>query len=519
MLELKRQTLKQNSQKGRAFTQVTLDDDCIVKDNKPDVIKIIHTKGQVLFEEVKVSSQTVWVTGQLRFTILYRSEENRLETMSDSVNFGEKIFMDEAEELDTVKLTGSLEDLTISAINSRKLAVRAVIGIKAVCEQMTEEELVNSISGDPGIQQKQDSRQMLLLVTSKKDILRTHNEMTLPKASPNIGKIIYYNVDIRNKEITLTNDRVQVQGEAYLSVLYTSPEGQMEWYESMVPMSGTMDCENAQPQSLYWISSRITDTELEAANDYDGEQRNLVLDMNFDVDIKIWREEEVEILSDAYSLGQNLIPETAPMSAWKLLVKNEAKLRISQQLKLSDDKERILQLCSYEGSVDVDAVEPVENGLQVEGILSVHILYATTDDSFPVAHSFEQIPFTQVIDVQGMGKYAAGINYEFEPGIDQLVVSLLDNERYEIKASLSLAALVLKEDCFDKIVEIREEPLDEKKLVAQAGVTGYIVQDGEQLWDIARNYHTTEEEIVNTNGLKTPKIKAGDKLIIVKSVC
>ena len=233
MLELKRQTLKQNSQKGRAFTQVTLDDDCIVKDNKPDVIKIIHTKGQVLFEEVKVSSQTVWVTGQLRFTILYRSEENRLETMSDSVNFGEKIFMDEAEELDTVKLTGSLEDLTISAINSRKLAVRAVIGIKAVCEQMTEEELVNSISGDAGIQQKQDSRQMLLLVTSKKDILRTHNEMPLPKASPNIGKIIYYNVDIRNKEITLTNDRVQIQGEAYLSVLYTSPEGQMEWYESM----------------------------------------------------------------------------------------------------------------------------------------------------------------------------------------------------------------------------------------------------------------------------------------------
>lgn len=519
MLELKRQTLKQNSQKGRAFTQVTLDDDCIVKDNKPDVIKIIHTKGSILFEEVRVSSQTVWVTGQLRFTILYRSEGNRLETMVDSVNFGEKIFMDEAEELDTVKLSGNLEDLTISAINSRKLAVRAVIGIKAVCEQMTEEELVSLVSADEGIQQKQDSRQMLLLVTSKKDILRTHNEVTLPKASPNIAKIIYYNVDIRNKEISLSNDRVQMQGEAYLSVLYTSPEGQMEWYESMVPVSGTMDCENASPQALYWISSRAADTELEAVGDTDGELRTLSLDMNFDVDIKIWHEEEIEILSDVYALGQNLVPEKAPMRSWKLLVKNEAKLRISQQLKLSEDKERILQLCSYEGTVDVDSVEPVENGLQVEGILSVHILYATTDDSFPVAHSFEQIPFMQVIDVQGMDKDGTGINYEFEPGIDQLTVSLLDNERYEIKASLSLAALVLKEECFDKIVEIREEPLDTKKLLAQAGVTGYIVQEGEELWDIARNYHTTEAEIISTNGLKTPKIKAGDKLIIVKSVC
>lgn len=519
MLELKRQTLKQNSQKGRAFTQVTLDDDCIVKDSKPDVIKIIHTKGMILFEEVKVSSQTVWVTGQLRFTVLYRSEGNRLETLSDSVNFGEKIFMDEVEELDSVKLTGNLEDLNISAINSRKLAVRAVIGIRAVCEQMTEEELVSSISAGTGIQQRRDNRQMLLLATSKKDILRTHNEMTLPGASPNIGKVIYYNADIRNREIILANDRVQVQGEAWVSVLYASLEGQMEWYETMVPISGTMDCENAQPQSLYWISSRVTDIELETGNDYDGEPRTLSLDMNFDVDIKIWKEEEVEILSDAYSLRENLIPETAPMSAWKLLVKNEAKLRLSQQMKLSDDKERILQLCAYEGTVDVDAVEPVENGLQVEGILSVHILYATTDDSFPVAHSFEQIPFSQVIDVPGMDRGAQGVNFEFEPGIDQLVVSLLDNERYEIKASLSLAALVLKEECFDKIVEIKEEPLDEKQLVEKPGVTGYITQDGEELWDIAKRFHTTEAEITSTNALKSPKIKAGDKLIIVKSVC
>lgn len=50
----------------------------------------------------------------------------------------------------------------------------------------------------------------------------------------------------------------------------------------------------------------------------------------------------------------------------------------------------------------MDHVEPVENGLQVEGILTVDILYATTDDSFPIAHTQEQIPFTQIVDVPGM---------------------------------------------------------------------------------------------------------------------
>jgi len=187
-------------------------------------------------------------------------------------------------------------------------------------------------------------------------------------------------------------------------------------------------------------------------------------------------------------------------------------------MRLADDKERILQLCSYEGSVDVDQAEIVENGLMVEGILSVHILYATTDDNFPVAHTFEQLPFSQVIDVPGMKADTQGVTYELEPGIDQLAVNLLDNERYEIKASVSVAALVLKEECFDKIVEIREEDFDAGQLAGQPGVTGYIVQEDEPLWNIAKRFHTTEEEIISTNGLKTPKIKTGEKIIIVKNV-
>lgn len=167
-MELKRQLFRQNLLRSRAFTQITLDDDCIVKDNKPDLLNIIHTRGSVIFEDVKVSSQTVWVTGQLRFVVLYRSEDNRLESFTDSINFGEKIFMDEVEERDTVNLSGDLEDLNISAINSRKLAVRALLGIHAVCEVPVEEEIVSGVENDPDIQQKSRTMQLLALTSAKR---------------------------------------------------------------------------------------------------------------------------------------------------------------------------------------------------------------------------------------------------------------------------------------------------------------------------------------------------------------
>ena len=51
-MELKRQLFRQNLLRSKAFTQITLDDDCIVKDNKPDLLNIIHTRGSVIFEDV-----------------------------------------------------------------------------------------------------------------------------------------------------------------------------------------------------------------------------------------------------------------------------------------------------------------------------------------------------------------------------------------------------------------------------------------------------------------------------------
>ena len=422
-MELKRQLFRQNLLRSKAFTQITLDDDCIVKDNKPDLLNIIHTRGSVIFEDVKVSSQTVWVTGQLRFVVLYRSEDNRLESFTDSINFGEKIFMDEVEERDTVNLSGDLEDLNISAINSRKLAVRALLGIHAVCEVPVEEEIVSGVENDPDIQQKSRTMQLLALTSAKKDILRVHSDIALPQSSPNIGHLLYDYVEVRNRQVICTGEQMQIQGEAYVNVLYSSPEGKMEWYETMVPFSESIEGGMTGTQPICWVHCQTKEYEVEPAEDYDGEMRALSLNLSMDVEMKLWEERNVELLADVYSLETNLVPQKEMVCAKKLLIKNEAKLRISEQMKLAEEQERILQLCSFEGHAEMDHVEPVENGLQVEGILTVDILYATTDDSFPIAHTQEQIPFTQIVDVPGMKGHTEDISYEIEPAIDQLALA------------------------------------------------------------------------------------------------
>ena len=47
---------------------------------------------------------------------------------------------------------------------------------------------------------------------------------------------------------------------------------------------------------------------------------------------------------------------------------------------------------------------------------------------------------------------------------------------------------------------------------------GYLVQENDTLWDIAKRFHTTIETIVATNELPSETVRPGDSLILVKEM-
>ena len=48
------------------------------------------------------------------------------------------------------------------------------------------------------------------------------------------------------------------------------------------------------------------------------------------------------------------------------------------------------------------------------------------------------------------------------------------------------------------------------------GIIGYIVKDGDDLWTLAKRYHTTMESICQINQLENEKLKVGERVLIFK---
>ena len=66
--------------------------------------------------------------------------------------------------------------------------------------------------------------------------------------------------------------------------------------------------------------------------------------------------------------------------------------------------------------------------------------------------------------------------------------------------------------------KIEEIPLDQEKIRNMPGITVYIMKPGDTLWNIAKKFYTTVEEIIQMNNLDGDEVSSGTPLLLVKKV-
>lgn len=520
-----------------AQSQITLDDDYNVPDYRPDIVKVLKEKGELQFDEVKAAAGAAWLKGRLVFKVLYRSdqENGKISCLKGEIPFQEKLNMDGVQEYDVIQASGEIEDLTIGVIHSRKISVRAVILLKTEEPQEKEDELCVGIEADDGCEKRYRNTNILQLLCMKRDQCRQKSEITLPSSKPNVQEILWKSLEIRNLDTKMGQDGVKLSGEVLISVLYQEEEetDSVQWYETVIPLDCGVECDaGTEADIIYKVKARTASMELEVKPDYDGEERVLVLELVMNLDIRVWKEQEISMLEDVYSLKQEIIPVCTGVTLHHISVKNDSQCRLTEQMELAESQEKILQICSCEGTVHLESAELTEQGVRAEGILVTELLYITTDDQMPIGSAREIYPFEQLIEIpQQTARTERNkleelealerknkLQTELDCRISQLSAVMLDQDHVEIKAVIGLDLLAFEQEQIDNITDMREEPLDMEQLQKRPGLVGYIAKDGDSLWSIAKENHTTVEDILRDNHRTDEDLRRGEKILIVKKV-
>ena len=519
-MELIKKNIHMDRIKCRSTSQVTLEEDINIPDSKPDVAALIYEKGQIQIEEVKPTEDHVSIRGRLLFSVLYqtREEGQKLVCVEGKIPFEEQLYMEGVQGTDAVTVKPELEDLTVGTINSRKLSVQALFTLKAWVEELYDEEAPVDIyfeeSGAP-LEYRKVKMDLAQIAIQKNDIFRIREEIPLPQNYPNIFHIIWDNVTLEEVEFKPLGENISVQGDVHIFILYEGEgeEAPVRAFETTVPFSGTVECHGCNDSMIADIGYEIGHRELEVRPDFDGEERMIGLELVLDIAMKLYSEEAVEMISDVYGVTKEVENVEKPVEFKQLLMKIGGKSKVTDRLKVKNPEERVLQLLHSSGCVQIDSQGVTDEGIVLEGTISLQVLYITGDDTSPYNCLKASVPFNYTLEVPGI---SPADSFRVHAAVGQLQVVMIDSEEMDVKAVLDFQAVVFRNVPQMLISDIKVSELDMSKVSELPGMVVYVVRPEDNLWNIGKRYYVPVERIKEVNELSSDEVRVGDKLLIVK---
>ncbi|MBD5444888.1 MAG: DUF3794 domain-containing protein [Lachnospiraceae bacterium] len=517
-MELVKKKIHMDRIASKAGTQMVLEEDVNISDNRPDVNNLISVKGEVVMDEIRINDDRVSLRGKLQVQMLYLTEEEGMcASMEAELPFEEKVNMEGIHNGDTVLTSWTIEDLSVGLINSRKLSVQSMISFEIEQEEKMEQEAAVDIYHEEPVEYRKQVYPLLQMTVNKKDIFRIKEEMELPGNLPNAFNIIWQSITLNNIEFKALDEKIGLQGEMKAFFIYEG-EGDNDkaiWYENTVPFSGMIECHGCRENMIPDIRYTTSQCNVEVKPDFDGEERVFCVENVLDLEIRLYEEESLEVLSDIYGVAKEIEAITTDVSLKSLLLHNGGKCRVADHAKIQNTEMHMYQLVHSEAEIQIAEQTIVENGISVTGVLNISTIYLCTNGQNTLYATKSSLPFQYFIDVPGIDSSCA---YHIHWNTEQLSVTMIDSDELDIKAVLNFDVLVFTTKKTSLITEINVTELDMNKVSELPGIVIYIAGTGDTLWDIGKKYYVPIAQLKEINELVSEEIKAGDKILVVKGI-
>lgn len=509
-MEIVKDILKVEEQKGYEEIESLIETEVYLNQTKPEIENILWTDGKIEILSTKIIQDKILINGLIKFKLAYKSNEEGmniypLETNSD---FKEEIYIDGIDEQMAVEVKSSLEYIEYELLDERKVSLKALVNLLGKVEDANSVEIIKEVTEKPDLQ-------LLKEKIKYNDVLKRDESYALIKEAfevsdnqPPIEEILKVDIHPYEKELNISADRMILSGILECSVIYFG-DSKLNSIKREIPFTHFIDVENVEYDSKCKLSMEVVSGEYEIRENLEGELKILDLEAKIKVLSKLYTQKEKEVVIDAYSINEKVNlnkEEIAIMENVKDIISKE---EISKSIAEKDFKE----IYAVEGIPKIIDNQYVEGKVVIEGILPL-TLYYMSEVNDEIRTLNDEVPFKSYINAEDLGR---DIIIDTESSLDSLKYNLKD-DILSIEAVVKNQVFINRERRINIIsnMEETEDIIDKRK---RPSIIVYIVQQGDVLWDIAKRYNTTVDEIIQSNNIISPEnLMPGEKIIIEKKV-
>ena len=477
----------------------------IVPDYCPDIARIIDASGCLFLRKYELTDGKVSVSGIIKMTLLYMAEDGiRSLDYTIPLDYTLEGRLTGASE---VMLEGKIDSCEVRMLNPRKVFSR-------VCIKVCVTPYVSAaITACGGVAEKEAYKIETLCETHEVSLIQAvrekdfvfSEEVVLSSAKEPIRDILRTKSKLRVTECRSVGSKVILKGIACLDLLYLTQSGTLAELSSELPFSQILDgLDGADGELSCDASLRLTGCEVHIGSENAPDDAHTVsLKLTISAFVLLRRTQKLCCIADLYSTAYDLTAK-------------------SEQIELSPCAETFVRSQTVR--------EQIETGVAVQSILCADVTFGsaalTQNDSGSTLHT------TALIKVLYLDESASPLLAErrIEVTLDTDVkaaqeISVRCVCAGDISAGTSASGIEVRfpveftlvscvAPCYPCLTalsaEQRKEPGGEvPSLVLR------MLKKGETLWNLAKQYRTTVEDILKANELSEEAAAAIGQMLLI----
>lgn len=489
---------------------VWVEQDILVPDTKPDVMQIISTQATPYILNCEVSNSKIKVSGKINYFIIYKVSDEKYKARGLFVTypFTETLNVDGVENGANVVIKPVINNVITSLPNERKIAIKSEIIFDICIRDYTKVKLINNFNSEKEIEKQLVNGTFSNIINNKRSIIASKEDLLLEKEATDLLEILRVESSIINTETKESFNKIMVKGDILLKLMYLS-ENEEEGIRNTnleVPFTGMVEFDSISEKSKFAIEYILEDLEV-SLNKEITSTKAISVEYRIGADITQYEEEEVSYVDDFYSQYEELEYEEKKYDVIKDINRISYEIEVKENIGKISEQTKIID---YRTDLsNVNAIASISNGIKVNGNIKIDLLMQDTQ-----TREIESKNIELLVDKE-FRKDDIDLTRNNEIAISLKDVKISQNESsIDVNLILNLDIDSRLEGQIRVIDNLTTNKIDMTNLDS---MNIYIVKENDDLWNIAKKYKTSVENLEKINEeVRNNNISVGQKILIIR---
>lgn len=531
-------------------TVITLEEDVLVPDTRPDLREILLITGKVRLsnreiDQMAKNEDSVSLTGDVDLQTLYIPEKGGVHgpviSISSRLPFREQWHIS-LEPGASMLLEANVEKIDWMVINERKYRVKVTLGIRASQYQDCKVQLFEGLT-EENLQTLRETVEITSVALRKKDVLSVREDLEKKDGDAAPENILMQHISIVENYKQAAGEKVVINGFICVNLLYraagtdgTAESSGMPGDEAMTRevKGGGMQLCHLQDRVEFtqfiplsqpgqWSGSNVCfdggDLKVKLVQNEEGED---VFRLEGDITtwVTLYRNVEKEIIVDGYHKEKNFVCDFEEASCRTLVGTAAGESTVREIISLESPHGDAEEVMYVTGEI-LSSESRAETGkIITEGILCGKMICrstaggetgsgsAGTDTFFAVSRDLPFRCVTALPQLTGNETVTARIY------LKDLWAEKISSRQLELNAAVMVCSEAMRQAPFP----VLKNPAFEETRGDQHSrpMAVYITRPEDTLWSIAKRFQSTVDTICQINQMEEGTLRPGQKLLILR---